>query len=106
MTNKKIWFGVHDFYDYAKDNWSHVIHFHEKVDDIFTLGRTENGDGFGYSCVMNYRNEKPTEDYESFQRGGYIYSKFMPIDIERPDLADDDEIDEFAEAHNGEITET
>jgi hypothetical protein len=106
MTNRKSWFGVHDFHDCAKNKWSHVIHFHKKNKHIFKLGRTENGDGFGYSCVMNYRNERPTEDYESFQRGGYIYSKVKPKDIERPDLTNDDEIDEFAEAHNGEITET
>jgi hypothetical protein len=69
------YFGIHDYWDGSK--WCNYTHWHEYHDDIFFMGLTRNGDGFGESVIM--RDEDMTDEpYESFRYGGYVSKTVLP----------------------------
>jgi hypothetical protein len=105
MIKNEYHFGVHDFYYHSLNQWSSVFHFHED-NNIFRLGRTDNGDCWGESIALRCSNFELTEDYESFRYGGRIYADSKPSDFEKPEITDRSEVEAYINLYDGIMDET
>ncbi|GHU18541.1 hypothetical protein FACS189472_07020 [Alphaproteobacteria bacterium] len=102
---KKLWLGVHDYYNKEKNEWVNVWHFHFHPKDILKLGRTENIDMWGFSQCFILSGE-PDFDYESFRYGGVFYTGEEPTDFEKPGRVRRGDVEQFFFEHNGILVDT